>query len=248
MPSFEFLAEPLFWVAALAALAAAAVRGFSGFGAGLIFVPIGAACLGPITAAGVLYIIDTILVLPFFFKSVRRVDWREITPLGIGALLTVPLGTAVLLMTDPTPLRWGLSLGILVSVGALAAGWRYRGPTRAWLSLLVGSIAGFMGGVGQIPGPPVLIYWLGREVVSRTMRANAFTFFMLTSLVSGVAYVTGGVFTADVVARAAILLPVYACGMFVGGRLFGLASEATYRRIAFATILFSAIVSLPAFG
>ncbi len=248
MPTLEFLSEPLFWVATLAALAASAVRGFSGFGAGLIFMPIAAACFGPKVAAGVLYIIDTILILPFVVKAVGRVDWREIAPLGVGAAVTVPLGVAVLVYVDPIPLRWGLSIAILVSVGVLAAGWRYHGPTRAWLSLVVGAVAGFMGGSAQIPGPPVLIYWLGRQVVSATMRANAIVFFMFTTVISGVALFMGGIFTAEVTKLSVALFPVYALGIFAGSRLFGRASESTYRWIAYVTILFSALVSMPVFG
>lgn len=232
----------------LAAVAASLVRGFSGFGAGLIFMPVGAACLGPKTAAGVLYVVDTILVLPFVFRAVRLVDWREILPLGIGAVLTIPVGVAVLVRVDPVLLRWGLSLAILASVGALAAGWRYHGPTRVWLSLLVGGIAGFMSGSAQIPGPPVLIYWLGRRVVSATMRANSFAFFMFATIFSGIAMAVGGIFTADVAARSAAMFPIYGVGLFVGGRMFGLASDATYRRIAYGTILFVAVVSMPVFG
>jgi uncharacterized membrane protein YfcA len=248
VPSLEFLSDPLFWIAACAAFVAAMVRGFSGFGAGLIFMPVAAACFGPKPAAGILFIIDTILILPFVAKAAPIVDWREILPLGIGAMITVPAGTLVLLSVDPVPLRWGLSLAILVSVGVLAAGWRYRGPTRVWLSALVGAIAGFLSGAAQIPGPPVLIYWLGREVVSATMRANAIVFFMFTTVVAGIAFVLGGIFTADVLAYAAALFPIYATGILLGSRMFGLASEATYRRVAYASILFVAVASLPVFG
>ncbi len=247
MPGFGFLSEPQFWIAAVAAFAAAAIRGFSGFGAGLVFMPVAAACFGPKIAAGILFVIDTILIVPFVVKAVRIVDWREVLPLGLAAMVTVPAGALVLLYVDPIPLRWGLSLAILASVGVLAAGWRYRGRTRIWLSALVGATAGFLSGAAQIPGPPVLIYWLGREVVSATMRANAIVFFCFTTLVSGVAFLIGGIFTAEVMARSAALLPVYALGIFIGGRLFGLASEATYRRIAYASILFVALASLPVF-
>jgi uncharacterized membrane protein YfcA len=248
VPGFDFLAEPPFWIAALAALVAATIRGFSGFGAGLVFMPVGAACFGPKAAAGILFLIDTILILPFVAKAVRIVDWREILPLGLAAIVTVPAGAMVLLYLDPIPLRWGLSLAILVSVGLLAAGWRYRGPTRLWLSAIVGGSAGFLSGAAQIPGPPVLIYWLGREVVSATMRANAIVFFCFTTIISGVAFAIGGIFTAEVMARSLALFPVYAAGMFIGSRLFGLASEASYRRIAYASIVFVALVSLPVFG
>jgi len=248
VPSIEFLTEPLFWVVALAGFAAALVRGFSGFGAGLIFMPIAAASIGPIPAAGILLIIDTIPILPLVARAVRIVEWREVLPLGFGSMLMVPAGAAVLVMADPVPLRWALSLVILVSIGLLAAGVRYRGPTRVWLSGIVGGIAGFMSGSMQIPGPPVLIYWLGRDAVPVTMRANAIVFFMFSTVISSAAFIYAGIFTADVIVRAAVLMPIYAVGVFVGSRMFGLASEATYRAIAYSTIIFAAVVSMPLFG
>jgi len=248
VPALDFLSNPLFWIAFVTALVASAVRGFSGFGAGLIFMPIAAACFGPKVAAGVLYVIDTIVILPYVAKAVSKVDWREIVPLGVGAVVTVPLGVAVLIYVDPIPIRWGISLAILVSVAVLALGWRYRGPTRVWLSLLVGALAGFMSGSAQIPGPVVLIYWLGRQIVSATMRANAMVFFMFTTVVSGVALFTAGIFTREVMTLSLGLFPAYAVGIFAGGLLFGRASEATYRWIAYITILISALISMPVFG
>jgi uncharacterized protein len=246
--TFDFLTDPAFWIVALAALVAAVVRGFSGFGAGLIFMPIAAALLGPKSAAGILYVIDTILILPFVAKAVRIADWHDVIPLAIGAVVAVPVGVFVLLHVDTVPLRWGLSLTILASIGALAAGLRYRGPTRVPLSLAVGAVAGFLSGSVQIPGPPVLIYWLGRKVVSATMRANAIVFFMFTTVIAGIGFLYGGIFTAEVMAKSAALFPVYAVGIFAGSRLFGRASEATYRGIAYATILAAAIISMPVFG
>lgn len=248
MPDLSFVSTGLFWIAALAALAASTIRGFSGFGAGLVFVPVAAACFGPRVAAGVLYVIDSILILPFVAAAVRIVDWRELAPLGLGAVAAVPAGLAALLLIDPVTMRWGISLAILASVGALAAGWRYHGPTRLRLSLLVGSVAGFLSGAAQIPGPPVLIYWLGRRVVSATMRANAMVFFCFTTIVSGIAFAIGGIFTGEVLRLSLALFPVYALGLLIGGRMFGLASEATYRRIAYGSILFAAVVSMPVFG
>jgi uncharacterized membrane protein YfcA len=245
--AFDFT-EPQFLATALAALVAALVRGFSGFGAGLIFMPIAAACFGPKDAAGILYIIDTVLILPFVAKAVKIVDWRDVLPLGIGSMVATPLGIVALLHLDPVLLRWGLAIVILVSVGALALGLRYRGPIRVPLSLGVGALAGFLSGSVQIPGPPVLIYWLGREVVSATMRANAIVFFMFTTVISGLGFLYAGIFTAEVGKLSLALFPVYAIGMLVGARFFGRASEATYRWIAYATILFSALVSLPVFG
>ena len=182
VPTFDFLTDPLFWVVALAALVAAVVRGFSGFGAGLIFMPVAAACLGPKPAAGILYVIDTILILPFVAKAVRIVDWRDVLPLGIGAVRR-----RAARRRGASPRRSGAApLGPVARHPRLdrraRRGLRYRGPTRVPLSLAVGAVAGFLSGSVQIPGPPVLIYWLGRKVVSATMRANAIVFFMFTTV------------------------------------------------------------------
>lgn len=248
MPDLGFLSEPVFLIAALAAFAGSVMRGFAGFGAGLLFMPVAAACFGPREAAPTLFLIDTILVLPFVLKAVKRVDWREILPLGASAMATVPLGVFILTHFDGTTIRWGLSLTIVAMIAVLASGWRYRGPTRLWLSTMVGGLSGILSGTIQAAGPPVLVYWLGRDVVSGTVRANALVFLCFTTIVSGIAFATAGLFTAPVVARSAALFPVYAAGLAIGGRLFGLASEATYRRIAYIAIVFVAIASMPLFS
>lgn len=248
MPSLNFFTDPLYWVAALAALAASIVRGFSGFGTGLIFMPIAAAALGPKMAVGILLIVDGIPVLPLVWNALKRISWSELAPLIIGAVVMAPIGVFVLIVSDPTILRWALSLMILIFVVMLAAGWAYRGPSRSWLSLLAGGLSGFLSGSVGVPGPPVLIYWLGRGVVSVTMRANAMVFFFFTSILSGTGYVVGGLITPDVIARSAGILPIYAFGLYLGSRMFGLASEETYRRIAYTLIVLAALVSMPIFG
>jgi uncharacterized membrane protein YfcA len=248
VPLADLLHDPLVWVGAAAAFAASLVRGFSGFGAGMIFVPVAAACFGPRVAAGILLIVDSLLVLPFIPRALPRIDWRDLLPMAIGSVITVPLGAWVLLAVDPVPIRWAISVVILGFVVLLAGGWRYRGPIRASLSLAVGAVAGFMGGVAQISGPPVLIYWLGREIVSATMRANAIVFFCFSAIATGVAFLLAGILTREVMLLALLYLPVYALGLVLGSRLFGRASEATYRAIAYAVIVFVAVTTLPVFG
>ncbi len=61
-----FFASPAFLVTVAAAVVAALVRGFAGFGAALIFVPVASAAYGPTVAAPTLLIVDFVLTLPFF--------------------------------------------------------------------------------------------------------------------------------------------------------------------------------------
>ncbi|TDI54606.1 MAG: sulfite exporter TauE/SafE family protein [Alphaproteobacteria bacterium] len=243
----EMLAEPAMWALAVGALIAGLLRGFAGFGAGMVFIPIAAAAFDPRIAAGTLFVIDTILIVPLVVRAAGHVAWREIVPLGLGAVIAVPAGVAVLVHVDPLPIRWGLSAAILTAIVVLACGWRYRGPERLPLSIAIGGVAGFFSGLEQLPGPPVLVYWLGRNTPAQKLRANAIIFFCFTTVAAGIAYAASGLFTAEVAARSAMLLPVYAIAIFAGSQLFGRASEATYRRIAYGLITFVALATLPVF-
>ena len=243
----EILAEPAMWVVIGGALIAGLVRGFAGFGAGMIFIPVAAAAFDPRVAAGTLFIVDTIIIIPLVIRAASHVEWREILPLGLGAMIAVPAGVAVLIHVDPVPIRWGLSVAIFASIAFLAGGWRYRGPERVPLGIAIGGLAGFMSGLAQLPAPPVLVYWLGRDTPAQIIRANAIIFFCFTTVVAGFAYAASGLFTAEVAMRSVALLPVYGIAMFAGSRLFGSTSEATYRRIAYGLIAFVALVTLPVF-
>jgi uncharacterized membrane protein YfcA len=243
----EFLAEPAMWVVVAGALVAGLVRGFAGFGAGMIYIPIAAAAFDPRIAAGTLFIFDTIIIIPLVVRAARHVAWREILPLGLGAMIAVPAGVAVLIHVDPVPIRWGLSVAILAAVAALAGGWRYRGPERLPLSIALGGLSGFMSGLAQLAGPPVLVYWLGRDTPAQRLRANAIIFFCFTTVIAGFAYAASGLFTAEVATRSVVLLPVYGIAIYAGSRFFGSTSEATYRRIAYGLITFVALATLPAF-
>jgi uncharacterized membrane protein YfcA len=64
---------------------------------------------------------------------------------------------------------------------------------------------------------------------------------------SGVVYVAGGLITQAVLMLALLAGPAYGLGIYLGSRLFGVASETTFRRICCALIGLAAAVSLPIF-
>ena len=90
----------------LAAGVAGMARGFSGFGAALIFVPLAGALVGPKTAAPVLLIVDGIFASYLIPPAWKRGDRRDVSLMFIGAVAVVPLGALVLKAFAPLTLRW----------------------------------------------------------------------------------------------------------------------------------------------
>ncbi|MGL5009874.1 MAG: sulfite exporter TauE/SafE family protein [Paracoccaceae bacterium] len=245
----EILGTPDFWptLAMLAAitLMASLARGFSGFGAALIFVPLVSALLGPQIAVPLLLVTDGVMTAAMVPGAARTADRRDVLTMALGALVGVPTGTWLLTSLDPTTLRWAIVVLAAVMLIVLVSGWRYRRRPTAPLTVLVGLVSGFCSGAAQIGGPPVVAYWLGGPSSAPVVRANIIFYFAVTSLISVVGYVGGGLITLQILALSAIIAPLYGLGTWAGSRMFGLASEQTFRRICLAMIAFATLVSMP---
>jgi uncharacterized membrane protein YfcA len=231
-----------------AALVAGLARGFSGFGAALIFVPLASAALGPRLAAPLLMLVDNLTALPLVPPAWRLAQRQEIGVMTAGALLGAPLGALVLLYMDPLALRWAMCGMVAVMLVLLASGWRYRGRPRPGLSLGVGALSGFCSGAAQMGGPPVVAYWLGGVGPAARVRANIVLFFAATGVISGVIYLLGGLLTVQLLAMTVLMAPVYGAGLWAGSHLFGRAGEANFRRACFVLIAFAALIGLPVWG
>ena len=230
---------------ALSALIAGLARGFSGFGGALIFIPLASMSISPRLAAPLLLIIDIVAAAGLIPNAWRHADRREVGIMALGAAFGVPLGAWLLTHTDPIAIRWLIVAAVLPMLLLLMSGWRYHGKPAPALTAGVGAISGFCSGFAQIGGPPIILYWLGGAIRAETVRANFVLFFACITVIAVVSYAIAGLLTSAIPALALITFPAYALALWLGSRMFGLASEETFRRICYALIALAALVSLP---
>jgi uncharacterized protein len=231
----------------LVALAAGMSRGFSGFGAALIFVPLASALIGPKLAAPILVLIDGVFASFMIPAALKLGDRRGVSLMFAGALVGVPLGTIVLTHYSPLTLRWLIAFMAAAMLLLLVSGWRYRGKPHALATVSVGAISGLFSGIAQIGGPPVVSYWLGTDTAHGKMRANIILYFAASTVLSVITYVWGGLMSIEVLKFSLISGPAYGLGTLVGTRIFGLASPAVFRNSSLVLIAFAVLVSLPIF-
>jgi uncharacterized protein len=241
------IADRRFAAAVAIALLSGAARGFSGFGSAMIYIPLMAAVYEPRIAAATLVLIDFVCALPLAVRAVPHCSWREVIPISVAAAVAVPLGTLALLVADPVMLRWTIAAVVIALLAVLASGWRYHGRPRLPATIGVGFLSGLGSGAVQIAGPPVIIYWLGGAGRAAIVRANLMVYFTFIDAIGCVAYLLKGLFTAEVAALALLLGPPFILAMVAGARWFRGASDLTFRRVAYAIIAVSALISLPVF-
>ena len=232
------------WAAGFAALAGF-VRGFSGFGAALIFIPWANIPYDPATAIIALWVIDAVASAPLLPPHLRRAAWREVVPLLVGSAVAMPFGVWILSHTDPYELRLGVCGMVLISTLCLASGWRYRQAPTLPVTLSVGGVAGFTSGAVGIGGPPLVLFWLAGQANAVQARSNIFAYFALTTFTAIGPYIWQDLFTARRLVLGAALTPVYALTMTLGDRLFRRTGETAFRQVAFWLCAAAAILGLP---
>lgn len=225
---------------------AGAVRGFAGFGAAMVFMPVATSLIAPPTAAASFLFLDFVIGMPMVVRAVRICDWHTVLPAAIASVIFVHVGTWFLANTDVLVLRWIIFAIVTAVLLLLISGWRYHNRPSAPVSFGVGAASGVLGGISQVAGPPVVAFWLSSAKEPAVVRANLIVFFTFSSIGTIIAYSMNGLFTLEVLHFLVPTIPAYALGIYLGTRGFGKADPKYYRVIAYALIALAAFSSMPA--
>lgn len=235
-------------LAALVVAAAGLLRGFAGFGAGLLMAPLLGLLLGPRLAVPVIVVLDALVAAPLLPRAWRQARWRDVLPAGAAAALTIPVGAAVLRSMDPAVLRRAIGAVVVVLVALLASGWRRRrrpGPLEA---AGIGGVSGVLTGAGGIGGPPVILWLLAGDGSPTVQRASLIAYFAVTQAAALAVFAAAGLLDRRaLVASAALAVPFLVCAR-LGALGFGRGGGRGFRAVALAALAIAGLAALLARG
>ncbi|MGH7391795.1 MAG: TSUP family transporter [Candidatus Rokuibacteriota bacterium] len=222
---------------AVAVLAAAFVKGAIGFGFPTLATPLLTLFIDVKTAVAVLILPNIVMDALQFRRrgapaaTMRRFAWL----LVFGALGTV-LGTRVLVTLSASAATLALAAVLLLFVAGSAARVSPRVPAgwEWWLSPAVGLIAGVVGGVTNVPGTPLAMYFYALRLPKHEfVQSIAFTFLVYKTIQLGaVAYY--GLLTWTSLGVAVGLTAVALAGFAVGLRVQDRLAPAAFDRAVLA--------------
>lgn len=219
--------------AAAILLAAYVIRGITGFGSGLISVPLLALFL-PLT-----FVVPLVLLLDFTASIViggfnfKRVKWGEIGVLIPFGLIGVVLGTNLLVNLPQKPML--IALAAFVFIFAVRSLFNIHGEklaSRGWAvpAALTGGTVGALFGTG---GPPYVIYLSHRIHNKSDLRATLSALFFTEGLMRIVSFLIAGLLVSAKVWLAYFAaLPLVLGALYLGGRVHvGLAASQMTRLV-----------------
>lgn len=225
-----------FLIASLAVFAASLIRGFSGFGSVLITAPILSLLWGPTVGVPVAALIEVVPAVQMTPRAIRTAHWPTAWAMGLPAVVLLPIGSLVLLNAPAEEMRRVIAAIVLLLAIVMWIGWHYRGPRGLVPSGAVGALGGALAGATGMGGPPVILYLMSGDDPAAVVRANMVAYFSIIFVGIVITFGLLGLVTTEVLWRIALMAPIYVVGVVIGTRMFGLASERTFRNIALATL------------
>lgn len=153
---------------AVAVLVAALVKGAIGFGFPLIATPLLALTVDLRTAVAVLLVPNIAMdVVQVARRGAIAATLRRLWLLLAAGAVGMSLGTRLLVTLDPrvSTRVLGACLVLFVAINGRRVPLRVPAGWEPWVSPVVGVVAGLLGGVTNVPGTPLVLYYyaLGME-------------------------------------------------------------------------------------
>lgn len=242
--SGAFQTEGLIWLFA-AVIVAGLVRGFAGFGSGMIIMAVGSSVLSPVSAVIFMLMAELLGPLPNLPAAWREGAPRDVGRLMIGAIIGVPIGVFCLANMTVDFFGWIVSFCVLFLLACLMTGWRYKGVLTPRLTMATGGLGGFMCGFAGIPGPPVIMLYMSSLLPIATIRANFLLYLLAIDIVMIAVFWVSDLFVLEIALLGLIAGIPNVFANMVGAWLFNPDAEGVFRTVAYIVIASSAIIGLP---
>ncbi len=212
-------------------VAAGIVRGFTGFGAGLVGVPLMALMWGPVEAMATSVVLGIAATLQLVPRAIPITNWKDSGPMIAASTLATPAGTLLLVSLDPEIVKKIISALVLIVTLITLRGWVYRGPRGPMASGTAGLVGGVINGLAGVGGPALVLYLISLPERAEVHRANIVMALAVTSTVSAIGLYLAGAVTTRVITNTAILLVPSIVSVWIGAKLFTVLPARIFRLV-----------------
>ena len=231
---------PLLLLSAFVVFGAGTIQGATGFGFVIVAAPVVTIYIAPSLAVPVLVINGVVLTAVLLSRVYRDTQPRRVAVLTLFGVVSVPLGTLLLVTLDGSVIK--ILLGIVVGITAIAmlTGLQRTAKNEQVASVPVGIASGILTGSTGIAGAPVILFCANQQIDPRRFRANITVYLVVVNAAALPSFLVAGVLTGQALALAAALIPASVAGLFTGIWLARRISTITFRRLSLIVVLIAA--------
>ena len=240
---FYFLPENYLLIV-LVILFSGFIRGFLGFGSGLITIPILSYLYSPIFAMVFNIAIEIPASIYLTYVGAKSCKFKEISPMFFAMMLTIPIGTIFLVSVNEQLIKIIMSILVIFFVLLIASGWKLKATVTKYVLTISGVISGLMQGATGMGGPPYATVLLSKGDSDNVTRGNILI--MSTGIVISaiISFYMFNLFTKELLLTGLITSPIYILATYTGTKFFDLSGNRYYRNISLFSLGLIGVLTL----
>lgn len=238
----------------------ALVQTIAGFGSALVIMPMLTYFIGIQSASTVMAIAGAAVTVAVLHQNRKGLRWAEAVPILIGSCTGIPLGTLALEALPAAPVVALLGVVLLAyALFRITLGNRFAVETAppqknlSWTgripTVMVGLVAGLLGGAYATDGPPLVIYGAVKGWPKESFRSILQAVFLVDGVLIVVCHGAGGLVSTDVITYSAYGIPGMLAGLGAGMWLDRRISHEVFHKVllVFVVLLGIALIARAAF-
>ena len=205
-------------------------RGVTGFGSGLIAIPLLALMLPLTFVVPYISFIDVLASLVHGWRHRRHTAWREV--FMVLPFTAAGVVIALYLLTNIETAVLANALGVFILMFALYSlvSPAIRQHAGVHWSVVAGSLGGIVGTLFGTSGPLYVIYYRLRGLPKSVFRSTIATIFLVEGIIRLSGYTAAGLYNIEILTWVAASIPLMALGLYIGGHIHTNISERQFQR------------------
>ena len=159
------------------------IRGCIGFGFSALLVASTSLYVSPLLVVPLLILLEIVASIHLLMSTYKDALWKPLLFMGLGSVVGIPIGLAILSLSPQQLLEFIVSFIILVMTLALLTGFTYRRRLSTFILLCVGAVAGVFGGVAAAGGLVVASFLSSAAFPVKNIRATMVIFIFITTII-----------------------------------------------------------------
>ena len=208
------------------------IRGFLGFGSGLITIPILSFIYSPIFAVVFNIIIEVPTTIYLTFSGIRNCKFKEIAPMFFSMMLMIPIGTIFLISIDEHIIKILMSILVIFFVVLIASGWRLKTTITKYVLIIGGTVSGLMQGSTGMGGPPFATIILSKGDNNKVTRGNILIMSSGVVISAVISMYFFNLFSFELLFTGMLASPIYILASYIGSLYFNSSGKKYFRNIS----------------
>jgi uncharacterized protein len=217
------------------------IRGITGFGSGLIAIPLLALFMPLTTAVPLIVLLDYVASASQGLTHRKAIQWKDLLPLLPFSLLGVILALFLFQSLEMQLLIHGFAVFLLLfAIYSLLTFTPKSRPSVLW-AIPGGMLGGLIGTLFGTGGPFYVVYLKLLGLQKNSFRATFAMIFLIDGLGRISGYLLTGFLDLNQILLTALALPVMAIGMYLGTRIHTKLSQLVFQRGISILLIFSSL-------